>query len=176
MDEGRRWSVSFIYLHLDIYAYIIHCSAFDLLHLGITSYILRLKCVSRPEWSHSTWIMISLNDFVYISIPSVFNSANPLAILYHKPFRSFNWRYPHSIARFARNFVRTTDVGRNTKRKRKETSQQRSIYLVCHSILFYPSLEFINPSIFRAYFPRSGCVQMMEWSTMVGCWWIGKCS
>jgi len=36
------------------------------------------------------------------------------------------------------DFARMTDVGRNTKRKRKETSQQRSIYLVSPVFRFNP--------------------------------------
>jgi hypothetical protein len=42
------------------------------------------------------------------------------------------------------NTLTRTDVGRNTKRKRKETSKQRSIYLVCPFLLFFYLLNSLG--------------------------------
>jgi len=145
---------------LDIYASILYCSAFALFHVGITSYAWRLKCVSRPEWSPSTLIE-SMNDSKHESIMSL-STWHPTRI---SIIVAFTARVIHSIARFAHDHVRMTDVGRNTKRERKETSQQRSIYLVCLSI---PSFAL---SYFHLGITRNMDVDV-EWMWMKNKKWI----
>ena len=155
---------------LDIYAYLLHCSAFALFHIGITSYTYWLESVSRPEWSPSTLIE-SMNDPKHESIISV-STHHPTR---HTTDVAFTARTLRSIARFAHDFVRMTDVGRNTKRKRKETSQQRSIYLVCLPTPF--ALSSFHLGI------TWNMNMDVEWMSneeqdlnMDEYWWIGKCS
>ena len=88
----------------------------------------------RPPESRVPFRMIALDLHDTIGRPSIRSISN-----YHYARSRITGLFPfinsalHSLqmSHFARDCVRKTDVGRNTKRKRKETSQQRSIYLVC---------------------------------------------
>jgi hypothetical protein len=158
LDDGGKGADLFLYLHLDVYAYTVLGSTLILFYDGITSYAKRLNCFPRYLRSRSNWMMESINDPKYISNPSITNSITLPAI--HTTYLSARVitsiaRVSHSIARFAHDLVRMTDVGRNTKRKRKETSQQRSIYLVCYFLLIFSSLllflEMIDDCMIRSW-------------------------
>jgi len=137
IDWGECWSVSFL-VYLDTCTRNLSCSTIALNTVSPLIHIDHPNRVSRSEWSPSV-CMILLNDPQFDPCPNYHAARDPTTR--HCPII---YLAPSSLNRHASlsNLVLKTDVGRNTKRKRKETSQQRSIYLVClflSSFLFVPS-------------------------------------